>query len=76
MTLFRNIPKLPGIKRLFQDKRNICKARREWNKLSAGERIRVVENIENYYMHVENIKFCLRATNYLAYKAFDNEYEY
>ena len=60
----------------LQDKRNICKARREWNKLSAGERIRAVENIENYYMHVENIKFCLRATNYLAYKAFDNEYEY
>lgn len=60
----------------LQDKRNVSKARKEWNKLSAGERIRAVENIENYYVHVDDVRFCLRAVNYLAYKAFDNEYEY
>lgn len=59
-----------------QNKCNACKARREWGKLSAAERARAVENIEVYYAHLGNTKFCLRAVNYLAYKAFDNEYEY
>lgn len=58
-----------------QDKRNISKARREWGKLSADERRRAVENITDYYMHLDNVKFCLGAVNYLSYKAFDNEYE-
>lgn len=58
-----------------QDKRNVSKARKEWAKLSAAERIRAVENVESYYIHLGNTKFCLGAVNYLAYKAFDNEYE-
>lgn len=55
---------------------NPGKARREWNKLSAGERVAAVENIENYYSHLTNTQFCLQAVNYLSNKAFLNEYEY
>lgn len=59
-----------------KDKVNPGKARREWNKLSAGERSAAVENIENYYCHLTNTQFCLQAVNYLSNKAFLNEYEY
>lgn len=60
----------------LKDKVNPAKARKEWNKLSAGERIAAVENIEVYYCHLTNTLFCLQAVNYLSNKAFLNEYEY
>ena len=59
-----------------KDKVNSGKARKEWNKLSARERDAALENIENYYCHLNNTLFCLQAVNYLANKAFLNEYEY
>lgn len=59
-----------------KDKVNPAKARKEWNKLSANERAAALENIENYYIHLTDTKFCLQAVNYLSYKAFLNEYEY
>lgn len=58
------------------DKCNIAKARKEWNKLSIAERERAVANITDYYVHLGNTKYCLHAVNYLAHKAFDNEYGY
>lgn len=59
-----------------KDKVNPGKARKAWNKLSANERVAATENIENYYYHLNNTLFCLQAVNYLANKAFLNEYEY
>lgn len=59
-----------------KDKVNPGKARKVWNKLSAGERIAALENIETYYYHLNNTLFCLQAVNYLSHKAFLNEYEY
>ena len=53
-----------------------AKARKSWNKLSANERTAAVENIENYYGHLNSTLFCLQAVNYLSNKAFLNEYEY
>ncbi len=57
-----------------KDRVNPGKARKEWNKLSAGERTAAVENIENYYCHLNHTRFCLQAVNYLSNKAFRNEY--
>ena len=59
-----------------KDKVNPAKARKSWNKLSANERTAAVENIENYYGHLNSTLFCLQAVNYLSNKAFLNEYEY
>lgn len=58
------------------NKVNQVKAHKEWNKLTVEERQLAIEQIEEYYYHLNNIKFCLQAVNYLAYKAFNNEYEY
>ncbi len=52
------------------------RARKEWARLTVDERRRATENIDVYYSHLENTKYCLQAVNYLSYKAFDNEYEY
>ncbi len=59
-----------------KDKVNPGKARKAWNRLSTAERTAAVENIEIYYCHLTNTLFCLQAVNYLANKAFMNEYEY
>ena len=35
-----------------------------------------LENIEEYYAHQKDIRFCKQAATYLADKAFLNEYEF
>ena len=36
----------------------------------------ILENIEEYYAHQKDIRFCKQAATYLADKAFLNEYEF
>ena len=59
-----------------KDKINIARARKEWNKLTATEKKLALENIEEYYAHQKDIRFCKQAATYLADKAFLNEYEF
>lgn len=58
------------------NKINQAKAHKEWNKLTVEERQLAIEHIEEYYIHLNDTKYCLQAVNYLANKAFENEYEY
>lgn len=57
-----------------RQKLNIGRAKREWNKLSAEERQLALNNINEYYFHLNDIRYCLQAANYLSNKAFANEY--
>lgn len=57
-----------------QAKRNIAKAQREWKKLTPKEQQLAIDNIEEYYYHLTNTTYTLGACNYLANKAFLNEY--
>ena len=59
-----------------KDKINIARARKEWKKLTATEKKLALENIEEYYAHQKDIRFCKQAATYLADKAFLNEYEF
>ena len=54
---------------------NIGRARREWKKLTAGEKQRALDNIDEYYDHLNNQKYCKQAATYLADKSFENEYD-
>lgn len=58
-----------------RSKINIGRARREWKKLTASEKRRALDAIEEYYDHLNNLKYCKQAATYLADKSFDNEYE-
>lgn len=55
-------------------KENVAKAQREWDKLSPEEQQLAIDRIEEYYYHLTNTKFILRACSYLSNKAFLNEY--
>lgn len=57
-----------------QPKLNIGRAKREWKKLSERERKLASENIEEYYYHLDKIKYCQQAATYLSNKSFENEY--
>lgn len=57
-----------------RQKLNIGRAKREWKKLSAEEKKLALDNINEYYFHLSDIKYCLQAANYLSNKAFTNEY--
>ena len=59
-----------------KNKINIARARKEWKKLTATEKKLALENIEEYYAHQKDIRFCKQAATYLADKAFLNEYEF
>ena len=59
-----------------KDKINIARARKEWKKLTATEKKLALENIEEYYAHQKDIRFCKQAATYLADKAFLNEYDF
>lgn len=48
---------------------------REWKKMSLKERKLAMENIEEYYYHLRDTKYCRQAAKYLANKLFRNEYE-
>ena len=48
---------------------------REWKKLTAGEKQRALDNIDEYYDHLNNQKYCKQAATYLADKSFENEYD-
>ncbi|MCD8183067.1 MAG: hypothetical protein LUE99_08175 [Bacteroides sp.] len=54
---------------------NIGRARREWAKLSAEEKRLAIKNIEEYYDHLANVKYCKQAATYLADKSFKDEYD-
>lgn len=56
------------------DKVNIARARREWQKLSAKEQTLAIRQVEEYYYHLRNVKYCMQAAAYLSNKAFLNEY--
>ncbi|ERI84191.1 hypothetical protein HMPREF1981_02500 [Bacteroides pyogenes F0041] len=56
-------------------KENIGKAQREWKKLPAKEQKLAIERIEEYYYHLTDTQFTLRACNYLSNKAYLNEYD-
>lgn len=60
----------------LKPKRDIGRARREWNKLSAKERSLSMSKIDEYYDNLTNVKYCLQASSYLSNKAFLNEYNY
>lgn len=53
---------------------NLGRARREWQKLSVQEKRLALENIEEYYYHLSDIKYCKQAATYLADKSFKDEY--
>lgn len=53
---------------------NIAKARREWKKLSANEQKLAIENIDDYYYNLKDVRFSLQCSAYLANKSFLNEY--
>ncbi|MGH6688148.1 hypothetical protein ACRFAY_16050 [Bacteroides hominis] len=57
------------------EKVNIGRARREWKKLSEHERNIAIENINEYYEHLRDIRYCKQAAMYLSDKAFLNEYD-
>lgn len=59
-----------------KDKINIARARKEWKKLTVTEKKLALENIEEYYTHQKDIRFCKQAATYLEDKAFLNEYEF
>ena len=44
-------------------------------KLTAGEKQRALDNIDEYYDHLNNQKYCKQAATYLADKSFENEYD-
>ena len=48
---------------------------REWKKMSLEERKLAQENIEEYYYHLRNTKYCCQAAKYLANKLFQDEYD-
>lgn len=54
--------------------KNIGKAEFEWNKLSNKERKLAFENIDDYYYSQSNIYFILQPANYLANKAFLDDF--
>lgn len=58
------------------DKKNIARARREWQKLTDRERAEARKQINEYYFHLNDTRFCLQAAGYLSNKAFLNEYIY
>lgn len=53
---------------------NIAKARREWKKMSADERVLATDNIEDYYYNLQDVRYCLQCCTYLTNKSFLNEY--
>lgn len=55
---------------------NIGRAKREWKKLSPHERSLSIQQIDEYYDHLTNTKYCMQASTYLSDKAFLNEYDY
>lgn len=57
-----------------QPKLNVGRAKREWKKLSERERKLALDNIEEYYYHLDKIQYCQQAATYLSSKAFENEY--
>lgn len=57
-----------------QPKMNIGRAKREWKKLSDREKKLALDNIEEYYYHLSNIRYCQQAASYLSNKAFEDEY--
>lgn len=58
------------------DMLNVARARREWYKLTDGERIEARKQIGEYYYHLNDTRFCLQAAGYLSNKAFLNKYIY
>ena len=57
-----------------KDKVNLAKAHREWMYISNQEREQAIVGIEDYYYHLNNVKYCLQASSYLHNKAYLNEY--
>ena len=55
---------------------NIGRARREWKKLSPRERSMSIRQIDEYYDHLTDTKYCMQASTYLSDKAFLDEYDY
>lgn len=51
------------------------RALQAWKKLSVCQRELAVKNIDDYYHHLKNTKFCLQAATYLKEKAFDFDTE-
>ena len=43
--------------------------------MSLEERKLAQENIEEYYYHLRNTKYCCQAAKYLANKLFQDEYD-
>ena len=54
----------------------IGRARREWKKLSPRERSMSIRQIDEYYDHLTDTKYCMQASTYLSDKAFLDEYDY
>lgn len=47
------------------------RAYQAWRKLSVHERELAVKNVDEYYHHLKNTRFCLQAATYLKDKAFE-----
>jgi len=47
----------------------------EWKRMSQEERKQAVENIEEYYYHLRDTKYCCQAAKYLGKKLFQDEYD-
>lgn len=56
-------------------RKNIGKAEKEWNRLSEEEKELAMENISNYYYSLTDTRFMLQPANYLANKAFLDDFE-
>ena len=50
-------------------------ALREWKRLSQKERKMALENIDDYFFHLRDTKYCRQAVKYLADKMFQDEYD-
>jgi len=55
---------------------NIGRAQRYWNQLTADERHQAYDQVEDYYLNLPDIHYCMQASTYLHDKAYLNRYDY
>jgi len=55
---------------------NIGRAQRYWNQLTADERHLAYDQVEDYYLNLPDIHYCMQASTYLHDKAYLNRYDY
>jgi len=55
---------------------NIGRAQRYWSRLTADERYLAYDQVEDYYLNLQDIRYCMQAATYLRDKAYLNRYDY